>query len=132
MTDERERERGVGTSIVEWIVGGLGVLILLGVCAALGWDVLQGDDQPPAFAIAVIGEEQVTGGHLVRFRVENVGGRSAEQVSVSGRLAGQQPETASVVLDFLASGEAREGGFLFQTAPAEGELILRVESFAEP
>jgi uncharacterized protein (TIGR02588 family) len=125
-------DRAPGTPILERIVGALGVLMLLGTCAALGWEVLWREGGPPDFRLEVLETIPLAGRHLVRFRVINTGRRAAEEIAVTGSLEGERPETARIVLDFLAPGEEREGGLLFSADPAGRSPTLTVESFADP
>ena len=122
-----------GTPILERIVGALGALLLLGVCAALAWDALRGDRHPPAFAFAVAEILPSGGGrYMVRFRVQNTGGKAAETITVRGRLGTQPVETAELELDFLAAGEEAEGALLFTADPRAHPLDLSTGSFSSP
>lgn len=131
--DERERVARTGTPLLERAAAALGGALLVGACAALAWDAVRDDkDQPPEFRFEVLRVEPSGDRHLVRFRVENVGGTTVEELAVTGRLGAEPPETARIVIDFLASGERREAAFLFDADPAALPLELAAESFSEP
>lgn len=121
-----------GTPILERIVGAIGAVLLLGVCAALAWDAWRGDRVPPTFAFTIDRIDDSGGRHLVRFRVQNTGTRAAERITLRGRLAGQPEETAELELDFLAAGEEREAALLFTADPRAFPLELATVSFSDP
>jgi uncharacterized protein (TIGR02588 family) len=121
------------TPVLERLTAAVGALLLLGVCGALAWDAWRGEDRPADFAFRVLEVAPGEGGRrVVRFEVENVGDRTAEEVAVRGVLAADPPESARLVVDFLAPGERREGAFLFAADPAAFPLELAAESFREP
>jgi uncharacterized protein (TIGR02588 family) len=133
MADGAAPPAAPGTPILERLTGALGALLLLGACGALAWDAWSGEGRPADFAFRVLEVVPAGGGrHLVRFEVENVGGRTAGKVAVRGVLAADPAESARLIVDFLAAGERREGAFLFAADPAAFPLDLAAESFGEP
>ena len=98
-----------GTPLLEKITGGIGAVLLIGVCLALIWDAWRSDDHPPGFAFAVDQILPSSGRHLVTFRVlirwlqrwPRLSGCSADCLPMpwGGGGAGS--------LDFLAAGEER-------------------------
>lgn len=134
--DSGERDRGKpageGTPVLERLVGALGALLLLGAAATLGWDALRGERAPPAFRFEVLGTAPSGERHLLRFRVRNEGDAAVERLGVEGRLAAEPPETAALVLDYLAAGEEREAALVFAADPARHPVDLVATGFAEP
>jgi uncharacterized protein (TIGR02588 family) len=121
-----------GTPLLEKITGGIGAVLLLGVCLALVWDAWRSDDHPPGFAFAVDQILPSAGRHLVRFRVQNTGARAAETITVRARLMADPVEEAELELDFLAAGEEREAALLFTADPRAHRLELSTVSFSDP
>jgi uncharacterized protein (TIGR02588 family) len=70
--------------------------------------------------------------HVLRFRVRNEGGAAVERLALEGRLAAEPPETAALVLDYLAAGEEREAALVFAADPSRHPVALVATSFAEP
>ncbi len=130
--EDMESKPAPGTPILERIVGAIGAVLLIGLCAALGWDALRGDDRPPAFAFTVAEILPSSGRHMVRFLVRNTGGKAAETIAVRGQLMAQPVETAELEIDFLAAGEEREGALLFTADPRVYPLELSTYSFSDP
>ncbi|NBB14338.1 TIGR02588 family protein [Caulobacter sp. SLTY] len=122
------------TSVLEWIAGGIGLLLLLLVVGVIGREALFGDRSPPAVLVEQVGAQAVPGGYLVRIKVRNDGGRSAAQVVVEGELTrqGAEPETGEATFDYVPPGSSREGGLFFTADPAAGELALRAKGYVEP
>jgi uncharacterized protein (TIGR02588 family) len=106
--------------------------MLVGTCVVLGWEAFQGEYSPPEFRVDVLETLPIRDQHLLRFRITNEGANTAEEIAVTGRLGGEPPETARIVLDFLAPGEEREGGLLFSRDPRTQPLTLGAESYADP
>jgi uncharacterized protein (TIGR02588 family) len=122
------------TSLLEWIAGGIGLLLLLLVFGVIGREALFGDRSPPAVLVERVSAEAVPGGYLVRIRVRNEGGSSAAQVVVEGELTrpGAEPETGEATFDYVPQGSSREGGLFFTSDPADGQLALRAKGYVEP
>jgi uncharacterized protein (TIGR02588 family) len=116
----------------EWVVFGISTLILVAVVGALVAIAFQGSDpaQPDVEpgAVAQVGDR-----YLVAVEVVNRGDAGAAQIQVQAELTlGDSTVTADQVVDFLGRHETRTVTFVFDDDPAEGELVIRVVSFAEP
>lgn len=114
---------------LEKAVAALGALVLVAVLALLVRDLAQGADAPPDLRVA-LGAPETRGGALhVPVTVENVGGQTAEEVTVEV-CAG--PETcADLTFPFLPRGSSRQGRVGFR-APLEGPLEAHVSSYRMP
>ena len=121
-----------GTPLLEKITGGIGAVLLIGVCLALIWDAWRSDDHPPGFAFAVDQVLPSSGRHLVGLRVQNTGAKAAETITVRARLMADPVEEAELELDFLAAGEEREAALLFTADPRAYTLELSTVSFSDP
>ena len=70
---------------------------------------------------------------FVTVEVVNRGDEAAAEVQVQAELTIHgETSTAEQVVDFLGRGESRRLTFVFDDDPADGELVTRVVSFAEP
>jgi uncharacterized protein (TIGR02588 family) len=117
----------------EWIVFGVSALILVAIVGALVAIAFQGSGparpavDPPG-AVTLVGDR-----FYVPVDVVNHGDAGAAQVQVQAELTtGDTTTSADQVVDFLGRGETRRLTFVFDTDPADGELVVRVVSFAEP
>ncbi len=89
----------------------------------------------PAEPVVDTGGEvtQVGAQFFVPAEVTNRGDEAAAQVQVQAELTiAGETITAEQVVDFLGPGESHRLTFVFDADPAQGELVTRVVSFAEP
>jgi uncharacterized protein (TIGR02588 family) len=120
--------------LLEWVVAGLGALLVAGTIGYLVFQALGRDQTPPDVEIVALRVLAREHGHLVEFRAVNQGGATATQLLVEGELAGPDGpvETAAATLDYLPPGSEREGGLLFSRDPRAFELHLRAKGYAKP
>jgi uncharacterized protein (TIGR02588 family) len=120
--------------LLEWVVAGLGALLVAGTIGYLVLQALGRDQSPPDIEVTTLREVALEHGHLVEFRAVNRGGETAAQLMVQGELAGAHGpvETAEATLDYLPPGSQREGGLLFSRDPREFKLRLRATSYVRP
>ena len=130
----KEQGDGPPPPLWEWVVAGVGLVLVLAVLGYLVLDAVRAPDTPPAPELQVLGVEAQGGRFLVRFRAHNRGSRTAEQLKVVGTLAqgGRTLEEADTQLDFLPGGSSREGGLFFQADPRTLQLDLQARSYLRP
>ena len=123
-----------GTPLLEWIAGGIGLVLVLMTGAVIGHEALFGDSTPPAVTVEARAVHAVKGGWLVEVEAINSGGSPAAQVAVEGELtlAGTEPETADASFDYVPDQSRRRGGLFFTHDPRGGQLVLRAKGYAEP
>jgi uncharacterized protein (TIGR02588 family) len=120
--------------VVEWLVAGLGLLL---VAATIGYVALHAvfrDTSPPDLQITAAPPVAQDGVWLVRFRARNRGDEPASEILVEGTLAGGNgpPETAEATLDYLAPQSERQGGLIFTQDPTGRDLRLRAKGYVAP
>ena len=122
------------TSLLEWIAGGIGLVLLLLVVLVIGQEAVLGERSPPAIVVEQAGVQPTAGGYLVKIRVTNKGGATASQVVIEGELSrpGAEPETSEATFDYVPDKSSREGGLFFQGDPAGGALTLRAKGYVDP
>jgi uncharacterized protein (TIGR02588 family) len=130
--DARTRQRT--TPLLEWLIGGLGVLLVGGAIAFLIYHALAREQTPPDIRLVAERVLELDNGYLVQFRAFNEGRSAAAQVTIEGELTGPDAsiEVSDVVLDYLPPRSDREGGLLFTRDPREGELRLRAMGYSKP
>jgi uncharacterized protein (TIGR02588 family) len=133
----KQAEKRTTTPLAEWIIGIVGLLLVLGVVGFL----LAQAQQPATPPDLVVEAEPViaqTGGYLVPIRVTNEGGRTASTVLIEGSLTTSDDptippvETSETTFDFIPAQSSREGGLFFAEDPAQYQLELQVKGFIEP
>ena len=119
---------------LEWVVAGIGALLVAGTIGYLVTQALWRDTTPPDVRLVAEPALALQGGWLVRFRALNQGGEPAAELLVEGELRGPDGsvETAEATLDYLAPGSQRTGGLLFSHDPRRFELALRAKGYARP
>ena len=120
--------------LLEWIVGGLGAVLVGGAIAFLVYHSLTRDRTPPDVRVVAERVLDLQNGYLVQFRASNQGGSAAAQLTIEGELAGPDGETelSEAVLDYLPPRSDREGGLVFSRDPRAGQLSLRAKGYARP
>jgi uncharacterized protein (TIGR02588 family) len=120
--------------LLEWIVGGLGALLVGAAIAYLAYNSLTRDRTPPDLRLEAERVLDLGDGYLVQFRAFNEGGSAAAQVTIEGELVAPDgtAEVSEAVLDYVPPRSDREGGLLFESDPRAGELSLRARGYAKP
>ncbi len=113
--------------VLEWIMGGLGLLLTLAVLAVIGSGAL--GPRAPARLEAVLGEVRPAGAvWLAEVEVRNLGDETAAGVEVEGRLGDQ---TAAATLDYVPA-HGRERVTLAFDADPRGAVELSVPGWSGP
>lgn len=113
--------------VLEWIMGGLGLLIVLGVLGVILSEAF-GPSEPAAIEARLVEARPSATGWLAEIEVENTGDETAAQVEIEGRLG---TETASAVLDYVPAGGRERLALGFDADPRAG-LTLHTKGFTEP
>jgi len=130
----KDRPPARAIPLLEWLVGGLGAVLVGGAIAYLVYHAVVRDQSPPDLRLVAERVLDLRNGYLVQFRAFNEGSSAAAQVTIEGKLAGPdgEVEISEVVLDYLPPRSDREGGLLFESDPRAGELSLRAKGYAKP
>ena len=140
MSASSGKKRGASKShvsdipLVEWIVGGIGVLIVVGIVGLLIYDAVSGDKSPPDVKLTVEGIVPQRNGYLVKLGAANQGGEAAARVGLKVELLkqGQIVETRETQVEYLPGRSARAAGAFFKHDPRIGELRLHACGYEEP
>jgi uncharacterized protein (TIGR02588 family) len=119
---------------LEWVVFGIGLLLITGVFGFLVYDALTLGDAPPTMAIQV-GQPEQQGQHvIVPVTVTNQGDQPAEGVVIEVIYEGaQEQQQAQFEIAFLPRSATGEGWASFQTASAESsQFKARVIGYQKP
>ncbi|HZB45712.1 MAG TPA: hypothetical protein VE360_10730 [Pyrinomonadaceae bacterium] len=120
---------------LEWVVFGVGLVLVVSTLAYLVYDGATAADTPPDVEVR-LGEPRPGGaGFLVPVTVVNRGGQTAEGVTVEVVLegAGQgEPERGEFTVAFLPRRGTREGWVAFRSDPRAGRLTARAAGYEKP
>jgi uncharacterized protein (TIGR02588 family) len=128
---DREAE---GIPTLEWVIGGIGFLIVAGVLGFFLYAAIS-DQQPlPDVKFSVDEVVQVRSGYLVRITASNEGGLTAEGVIVEGELrrGAESIEQSRTVIEYLPSRSKKRIGLFFSQDPERFELKIRSHGYEEP
>jgi uncharacterized protein (TIGR02588 family) len=124
------------TPLIERVLGLIGGALVLGLAGYLlsaAW-VGQGRGLPVVTVALEQAQPLGPAGWVVPFRAVNQGSAPASSLGIEAVLAmpDGRRERSELVIDYLASGAAQEGGFFFASDPALGTLSARPLGFVRP
>jgi uncharacterized protein (TIGR02588 family) len=120
--------------LLEWIIAGVGVLLVGGAIAFLVHHSMTRSQTSPDIRAVAERVLDLSNGYVVQFRALNEGGSAAAEVTIEGELVlpDGTTEQAEAVLDYLPPRSDREGALVFSVNPRHGELRLRATGYAKP
>lgn len=121
-------------SFWEWVLAGVGLLLLVASVGYLLYYQWSSSDAPPDPAIEVIAVHRQQGRFLVRVRVTNRSHTTAADLRVTGELRQGDAvvERSETEFPYLAAESSHEGGLFFTHDPRTLRLELGVESYQVP
>jgi len=120
--------------IWEWIVAGVGLVLVAGVIGFLLYEAFSGDRLPPDVKLSVDSVVQTRNGFLVRITAVNEGGMTAAGVIVEGELRSgtELLERSRTTIDYLAPRSEKRAGLFFSRDPRQFDLQVRPLGYEEP
>ena len=130
----RENNRQERAPRSEWIVAGIGLVIVLAVLGVLTYEAAVGGESPPSIVNQVVAVMPATGGYLVQVEVRNQGGETTAGLTLEGTLkqGEKDVETSEATLDYVPGHSVREAGLFFTQNPRLYQLELRSLGYQEP
>jgi len=120
---------------LEWVVFGVGLVLVVSTLSYLLYDGVTAADTPPDVEVRLGDPRPGGAGFLVPVTVVNRGGQTAEGVTVEVTLevAGSpEPERGDFTVAFLPRGGRREGWVAFRSDPRAGRLTARASGYEKP
>ena len=112
--------------VLQWIMGGLGLVITLSAAGVIIHEAIQ-PPSPPDLTAEVTAVRPAAAGFVAQVEVRNLGRDTAAAVQLEGRSDG---ETASVAIDYVPGLGRVAVALAFPGAPAPVEV--RVTGWSEP
>lgn len=137
-SSQRKTRSGMNSSseipTLEWVVGALGLLIVLAAVGVLIFEATVGDNSPPDVKLTVQSIVERPHGFLVKIRAENIGGEPAASVGISAELMEKEAvlETSSLEFDYLPAHSTRDAGIFFQRDPRDKQIRLQARGYEVP
>jgi uncharacterized protein (TIGR02588 family) len=104
-------------SWLEWVVFAFSSLLILVLLGYLVYDARTDQRRPPDLRITLGQPTPSSHGYLVPVHVTNAGDQTAQAVELEIVSGGEEPQSATLTYDFLASGEQRHGWVGFSREP---------------
>ena len=119
---------------VEWIISGLGLLLVIFAVSVLFYEAVAGDKSPPDVKLTVLVIEPLRNGYLVKLRAENEGGEAAARVQVKAELVkdNETLEESDTQFEYLPPHSSRDAGVFFSSDPRAAEVRLKAHGYEEP
>jgi uncharacterized protein (TIGR02588 family) len=132
-TSQKQQEKDA-IPIWEWIVAGVGLLLVSGVIGFLLYEAFTGSRLPPDVKLSVDSVVEIRNGFLVRITAVNEGGMTAEGVIVEAELrSGTEPvERSRTTIDYLPPRSEKKAGLFFTRDPRQLDLQVRPLGYEEP
>ena len=121
--------------LMEWIFGGIGLVLTLSLIGFIGWQaVTQPPQRPPLIEVRVGKISQLGGGYVAEIVARNRSSQTAKTVEIEGTLSSgsAETETGSITFDYVPGGSTVKGVLHFSSDPASGDLRLRIVGHAYP
>lgn len=132
-TAQKQQEKDA-IPIWEWIVAGVGLVLVAGVIGFLIYEAFTGKRLPPDVKLSVDSVVEIRNGFLVRITAVNEGGMTAEGVIVEAELrSGTEPlERSRTTIDYLPPRSEKRAGLFFTRDPRQLDLQVRSLGYEEP
>ncbi|MDQ4078483.1 MAG: hypothetical protein M3220_19840 [Chloroflexota bacterium] len=134
-SQQKNQQEQQGTPLAEWIVFGISLTLLVTLIITLSYLHVTGESGPPEIRVLPLVQEVARheAGYYLPVEVVNVGGETAENVSVSLTLRPPQgqAESKTYSIHFLSPRETDRSTVIFQSDPSQGTLHYTL-SFSNP
>src|SRR5688572_16293158 len=132
-TSQEQQEKDA-IPIWEWIVAGVGLVLVAGVIGFLIYEAFTGKRLPPDVKLSVESVVQTRNGFLVKITAVNEGGQTAEGVDIEGELrtGTESVERSRTTIDYLPPRSEKRLGLFFTRDPRQLDLRVRSLGYEEP
>ncbi|WP_181703700.1 hypothetical protein [Chthonobacter albigriseus] len=132
--DQDETPSVTGTSTLEWIVAGVGVVLVASLVVFLALQAFTQAEGPPVIVLEPVGIEKVGDHWHVEVRVRNDGFSTAAALDIAGELKDGEETVgeATATLDYLPRHSERKAGLFFNQDPGAYRLELHARGYVEP
>jgi uncharacterized protein (TIGR02588 family) len=132
--DSQERRELEAIPILEWIVAGIGVLLVASVIGFFLYEAFAGNQMPPQVKLSIGPVIQTSNGYLIQITAVNQGGSTAKGVVIEGELRRdiETVERSELTIDFLPPRSEKRAGLFFTRDPRAFKLQVRPFGYEEP
>jgi len=131
---KKDSEKKFEKNWLEWVVFGVGLVLVVGTLSYLAYDGATASDAPPNIEVRLGEPQRQEHDFVVPVTIINHGGQTAEGVHVEVVLesGGAEIERSEYGVAFLPRLATREGWVAFRTDPRSGQLKPRVLGYEKP
>jgi uncharacterized protein (TIGR02588 family) len=122
------------TPRLEWLLGVVGLALLVAGVGYLAWQGLTSSSKPGALVVTVLDIHSVGDAHVVKFSVRNEGSENLSQLHLSARLSdgNREIEAAQAFIDYLPARSEQRGGVYLRNDPRRYTLRIDPAGYMEP
>src|SRR5512138_1686032 len=130
----RAGKRHDATPLLEWVLGGIGVVLFVGAIAFLTYEEFRGADRVSGVEIHIDEIVRTHDAYLVRYRAHNQGTQTLVDLRIVARVLDGTTERERVEagIDFLPGESWRRGGFYLREDPQKYRIEIRAGGYQEP
>jgi uncharacterized protein (TIGR02588 family) len=138
MAGKRASSRGKSgpgeTPLLEWLLGAVGVMLLLAAVSYLAYEGAANEDGPGEIVVSTTQIIETQSAYIVRFQAHNRGSATVGNLHMSARLSdgNREVEVAHVLIDYLPGRSTRQGGVYLRNDPRRYRLEIRPEGYQKP
>lgn len=122
------------TPRLEWLLGMLGLALLVAAVCYLTYQGLTHPSKPGALMVTVLDIHPVGDAHVVKFSVRNEGSENLSQLHLTARLSDgdKEIESAQAFIDYLPARSEQRGGVYLRNDPRRFTLRIDPAGYMEP
>lgn len=135
MSQAKQQDGSTDRPLIEWIAGGVGLVLTLLLLGFVGWQAVHEPEQrAPIIEVEVTAITRAGEGYLVEIAASNLTTQTASGVQVKGVIsgAGGRIERSSTTFDYVPGHSEVRGGLFFNSDPAEGGISVRALGYRLP
>lgn len=126
--------RSSDTPRLEWLLGMLGLALIVAAVCYLTYQGLTHPSKPGAVVVTVLDIHPVGDAHVVKFSVRNEGSENLSQLHLTARLSDgdKEIESAQAFIDYLPARSEQRGGVYLRHDPRRFTLRIDPAGYMEP
>lgn len=128
------RKRDERTPFIEWLIGSIGVALLVACVAFLVYEGINNGEAPGPITPVVTDIVDAGDRHVVVFEIDNGGSQTLSNLHITARLldGDREVESARTTIDYLPGHSSQSGGFYFEHDPRTLRVEIRAEGYQKP
>lgn len=122
------------TPRLEWLLGLLGLALLVAGVGYLAYQAIRNPARPGAVVVTVLDVHPAGDAYVAKFSVRNEGRENLSQLHLTARLSDgdKEIESAQAFIDYLPARSEQRGGVYLRHDPRRFTLRIDPEGYVEP